>query len=448
MTQGGIVASGEVVIAPPPPPTAMLAISVWFVGRERIRKERLLFSGARARFESLELSEPPIEVALDPEGWLPSRHAASNLVSLEVRPHAFAVAPDASSLAVALTRGGRQPIDGVSILRADPEGELAFARWHATEEPVRALDWALPGRYLALERADGATQLLDVEDGALLPFEGELLVAPRRACVVESSERAAGSFSHTLHDLSAGLSWPLPVARRGPVDWVAGGDELVVAGPDGSATIVDRRGRTRAVLPLLLRSLRSLRHEPVGFVAAIDTATGGRVIVFDLQGATIRSIEVPGRVRSVSWSGDTATLLIGAQTGPREHVVLRAGFDDRAPATPIYRGADRPLPGAASRRGLLLVEAASDDAPPQEPRKLRFVAFESLARDEGERAARAVSAEAFLDPPPVLASAGRYLYYLRARGGPRGLRGELRPRALYRYDFLTGREEPLEIAGR
>ena len=119
----------------------------------------------------------------------------------------------------------------------------------------------------------------------------------------------------------------------------------------------------------------------------------------------------------------------------------------------LYRGPDRPLPDAPSRRGIVLVDAESDAAPPGEPRKLTFLGWDAFGRGgvDGSEAqsagvAKLVSAEAFLDPPPTVASAGRYLYYLRAQDGPGSLRGELRLRALYRYDFLAGHEEPLEIA--
>jgi hypothetical protein len=466
MLRGRTLASGEIVLEPPPPPAAALPVELWFVGRDRLREERILVSGPRTRFEEVELLESPLLLVLDPQGALPRREVEPALLPLELEPCAFAMAPDASALAVAVTGGGARPNCGVSVLRASGEGELEVARWQPTEAPVRRLEWAVPGRHLAFADGDGRSRLLDVAHGAILDFEGDLSVAPRRGFLLESSERIAGCFSHAVHDLPRGLSWPLAVARRGPARWVAGGDdELLAAGPDGRARVLDRSGRTIFELPFLARALRVLRREPFGFVAAVDTALGGRVALFDPTGRPLRSLAVPGRVSAANYSPDTGALLVFSAEGRRDYRVTRVELEGGEGET-LYRGPDRPLPHASPRRGLLLVEAGSDDAPPGAPRRLDFVSFDALvrrragageepaalpragARDEPERGRRLVSAEACLDPPPVIASAGRYLYYLRARGGPRGLRGELRPRALYRYDFLAGREEPLEIASR
>jgi len=134
-----------------------------------------------------------------------------------------------------------------------------------------------------------------------------------------------------------------------------------------------------------------------------------------------------------------------ANDGPRGHVVVRARFGGGR-GVELYRGPDRPLPDVLTQKGAVLVDAESDVERRDEPRRLLFLPFDREA--DAERAARPISAEAFLSPPPVLASAGRYLYYLRAQGGPKGLPGPQRPRVLTSYDFLTGREDLLETEAR
>lgn len=448
--QGRAYASGEIVVVPPPP--VMLKISLLLVGDSRMAQQDLLVGGERTRFEGFALPERPRLVAIDPKGVLPHRGGAPPAIPLEVTPVGFAVAPDASALAVALVRGGPEPIRGVSVLRTDSDGALVVARWEPLAHRAASLEWAVAGRSLVVTDRVGTPQLLDVQDGTRIPFEGSLAVAPRRGFLVESHERAPGSFSHTLHDLVGGISWPIPVARRGPVRWLAGGDDLVVAGVHGRATIVDRRGRPRHELPLLLRSARILRRESFGLAAAVDTLTGGRVTLFDGHGREFRSMTVEGRVLGLSFVPDSGALLVFTQSGPGAHEVTRIEIGGDYRGTTLYRGPDRPLPDAPARRGLLFVRGEREGDAPDAPRRLEFVPFESLGRGdsgaEGEQSARLVSADALLEPGPVAASAGRYLYYLRARGGPRALPGELLPRALHRYDFLAGREEPLEIEGR
>jgi hypothetical protein len=449
MGHGRSIASGLVVVRPPPPALASpLPIALSFLGPERVRSEVLLLAGARASFDGVELDQAPRVVALDVEGALPHRGTAPAVVPLTITPVAFAVAADASELAVALVRGGSAPLCGVSALHSDPQGALELKRWLPTAEPPRELEWIVPGRFLLLRGADGSARVIDERDGSSVAFDRPL-VSPRGGYLLESREHAPGCFAHQVHDVGAGLAWPLPVPGRGAVRWVEGSDDLVAAGPDGRATILDARGRTRVVLPLPLGGVRVLRREPFGWVAAIDTLSGGRVELFDSQGRRLRSVAVAGRIDAARYSAEGNALLVYSRLSPREHAVTRVDVVGTREGALLYRGADRPLPQAHATRGLLLVGAEGDEAPATEPRRLEYVAFEELGSGgtaPNER--RLVSAEAFLDPPPVVASAGRYLYYLRAQGGPRASGGATRLRALHRYDFLSGREEEKAITSR
>ncbi len=454
MRGGRSVASGEIVVAPPPPRlTSPIAIALGFVGNERLELERLLVAGERTRFDDVELLEVPRVVVLDPEAWLPHR-GKPPVAPIAVAARTFAVAPDASALAVALERAVATPACGVAMLRGDSEGALEPRRWFPTDGPVRALEWIVPGRFLLVQEEAGRALVVDELDGSSQPLRGTPAASQRGGLLLESSERAPGCSSHAMHDVEAGVVWPLPIHGRGEARWVAGSDELVVEGSDGRAAILDGRGRARVDLPPLFHELRELRSEPFGWVASVDSARGGRVELFDRHGGLLRSIVVEGRLRGTSFSLESGALLLFLQAGARDHEVRRVEVAGADAGETVYRGPDRPLPEAATKRGLVLVAAESDSAPPSEPRRLEFATFDALARgataasEAGASSPRLVCAEAILDPAPVVASAGRYLYYLRAQSGPRGLRGELRPRSLHRYDFLTGREEPLSITGR
>ena len=56
--------------------------------------------------------------------------------------------------------------------------------------------------------------------------------------------------------------------------------------------------------------------------------------------------------------------------------------------------------------------------------------------------------EAFLRPRPVLASPGRYLYFMRPQSKPAEVPDLFRRRGVSRYDFLTGSEAPLSLDTR
>jgi hypothetical protein len=332
--------------------------------------------------------------------------------------------------------------NGVLVMEAGPDARLSGRSWTPIARSLAGLEWVVPRRFLALDERDGGKALLDLADGSIEGLSERILVAPRGGAFIREVERAAGCYAHVVHDLRSGLERPLPSLQRAPVTWVRGAEEIVTQAEDGRAAVLDLRGRERFTLPWLAASVRDVRHfDSIGYALVTEAVDGSRVALRRQDGTPIEEIEVPGRLRGWTFFEATSFFYLVAEAAPRLHVVARARFGGGR-AIELYRGADRPLGDTLTPKGVVLVDADSDAAAPGDPRRLLFLPFD--AEGEAERSARQVCAEAFLDPPPVLASAGRYLYYLRAEGGPRGLPGEQRPRSLQRYDFLTGREESLE----
>ena len=439
---------GDLVVDPPPPAGSRFAATLLFVGEERVEVELLPIEGPRTPLPPLVLHETPLLIGVDPGHRLPRRPGADVTFPLHYMKTAFAIAADASALAVGVSRatgddgGVGAAGNGILVMEAGPDARLSGRSWTPTAHSVADLEWVVARRFLALAERGGGTALLHLADGSIDRFGERILVAPRGGAFISEVERAPGCFTHVVHDLRSGLEQPLPSLRHAPVAWVRGADEIVTQAADGRAVVLDLHGREHFRLPWLAASVRDVRRfDSIGYALVTEALDGSRIVLRKQDGEAIDELDVPGRLRGWSFFEATSFFYLVAEAGPRLHVVARARFGGGR-AIELYRGADRPLGNALTQKGVVLVDAESDAAPPGEPRRLLFLPFD--AEGEAERSARLVCAEAFLDPPPVLASAGRYLYYLRAEGGPRGLPGEQRPRALQRYDFLTGREESLE----
>jgi hypothetical protein len=442
---------GDWVVSPPPPPGVTFRVPIVFVGHERAQVESLEISGARTPLPPFALRETPLVVVVDPQRLLPRRDARDAVYPLEFAPTAFAVASDASALAVALTRATGGDDHGVFVMERGDDARLSLRRWNAAPVRTDAMRWILPRRFLALEGADGAARVLDCSDGAFERCDAPLLVSPRSGVFVTESERAPGCFAHVVHDLASGLERPLPAPRRSPVrfvecdDSVEPRDEIVAEAADGRAALLDLHGVERFRLPWLAASVRDVRRTDFGYALVLEALDSSRLVLLRPDGERLEEIVVPGRVRGWTFVAETGLFYVVAQDGVRGHVVVRTRYGGGR-AAELYRGPDRPLPDVLTQKGVVLVDAESDAARRDEPRRLLFLPFDR--EGDAERAARPICAEAFLAPPPVLASAGRYLYYLRAQSGPKGLPGPQRPRVLTSYDFLTGREDPLETEAR
>jgi hypothetical protein len=439
---------GDLIVDPPPPFGARFVATLLFVGKERVQVKLLPIEGLRTPLPSQDLKETPLLIGVDPGHRLPRRPGADVTFPVRYMKTAFAIAADASALAVGVARATADrgsdgnAGNGVLVMEAGPDARLTGRSWTPTSHSVGELEWVVPRRFLALSERDGGTALLHLTDGSVDHFAERILVAPRGGAFISEVERAPGCFAHVVHDLRSGLEQPLPSLVHAPVAWVRGADEIVTQAADGRAALLDLRGRERFRLPCLAASVRDVRRfDSIGYALVTEALDGSRIVLRRQDGEAIEQIEVPGRLRGWNFIEETSLFYLVAQSGPHMHVVARARFGGGR-ALELYRGADRPLGDAITQKGVVLVDAESDAAPPGEPRRLLFLPFD--AEGESERSARLICAEAFLNPPPVLASAGRYLYYLRADGGPRGLPGEQRPRSLQRYDFLTGREESLE----
>jgi hypothetical protein len=437
---------GELLVDPPPPAGARFAATLLFVGAEGVQVHLLPIAGARTPLPALALRETPLLIGVDPGHRLPRRPGAEVVFPLHYMKSTFAIASDASALAVVATRAtaddGGDAGSGVLVMEAGPDARLSGRSWTPTARPIAGLEWIVPRRYLALDERGGGRALLDLADGSVERLSERILVAPRGGAFIREVERAQGCFAQIVHDLRSGLERPLPSPHHAPVAWVRGADEVVTQAADGRAAVLDLRGRERFQLPWLAASVRDVRRfDSIGYALVTEAVDGSRIALRRQDGSPIEELEVPGRLRGWSFFEATSFFYLVAEAGPRLHVVARARFGGGR-AIELYRGADRPLGDTLTPKGVVLVDAESDSAPPGDPRRLLFLPFD--AEGEAERSARQVCAEAFLDPPPVLASAGRYLYYLRAEGGSHALPGEQRPRALQRYDFLTGREESLE----
>ena len=442
---------GDWIVEPPPPPGVSLRVPIVFVGREQAQVEILEITGRRTPLPAFALRETPLVVVVDPQRLLPRREALDAVYPLEYVPTAFAVASDASALAVAVTRAAGDADHGVFVMERGDDTRLSWRRWSATPARTESLRWILPRRFLALEGSDGGARVLDCSDGALERYESRLRIAPRTGIFVTESERAPGCFAHVVHDLVSGLERPLPAPRRAPVRFVEYDDsvdpraEIVAEADDGRAALLDLHGGERFRLPWLAASVRDVRRADFGYALVLEALDSSRLVLLRPDGERLEEIVVPGRVRGWTFVAETGLFYAVAQDGTRGHVVVRARFGGGR-AVELYRGPDRPLPDVLTQKGVVLVDAESDGARRDEPRRLLFLPFDR--EGDAERAARLISAEAFLAPPPVLASAGRYLYYLRAQGGPKGLPGPQRPRVLTSFDFLTGREDLLETEAR
>ena len=442
---------GVWIVEPPPPPGVTLRVPIVFVGRERAQVETLEISGRRTPLPPFALKETPLVIVVDPQRQLPRRDALDAVYPLEYVPTAFAVASDASALAVAVTRAAGDADHGVFVMERGDDTRLSWRRWSATPARTESLRWILPRRFLALEGGDGGARVLDCSDGALSRYESRLRIAPRTGIFVTESERAPGCFAHVVHDLVSGLERPLPAPRRAAVRFVEYDDsvdpraEIVAEAEDGRAALLDLHGGERFRLPWLAASVHDVRRADFGYALVLEALDSSRLVLLRPDGERLEEIVVPGRVRGWTFVTETGLFYAVAQDGTRGHVVVRARFGGGR-AVELYRGPDRPLPDVLTQKGVVLVDAESDGARRDEPRRLLFLPFDR--EGDAERAARLISAEAFLAPPPVLASAGRYLYYLRAQGGPKGLPGPQRPRVLTSFDFLTGREDLLETEAR
>src|SRR5262249_29881902 len=156
---------------PPPPAGAQFKATLLFVGPERVQVELLDIAGARTPLPPVALRETPLLIGIDPGHRLPRRAGADVVFPLHFMKTAFAVAGDASALAVVVSRAtadeGGVGGNGVLVMEAGPDARLSGRSWTPIARALAGLEWVVPRRFLALDERDGGKALLDLADGSI-----------------------------------------------------------------------------------------------------------------------------------------------------------------------------------------------------------------------------------------------------------------------------------------
>ncbi len=433
----------QVRLDPPPGNGFPIAdVDLWIVYEARTRKETLKFSQGVAVFEQKDLFEEPLRLIVDPEEQFPDSDRSNNVETFlfSPEPETFAVTEDSSLLALWDERwDGMLQLFDLSPEATDRQAPPIRDSFDIDGEIV-SLRWISARRHLLVGVIDDegkrVDQLLDVEDGRLRSFPQGAMAAPGGHHLLFRRGRP-DSPNHRLYNIRGRRESPCQMERSGPLRWVAGADYLI-GGHNGTTEIRSLDGQTRGQLPLAAVDLRDAAfHASLGFTFVTESAQGSRLRLSD--GSGVKDLfQAEGRIQGYFLSPDSAHFYVFVETSERDHRVV--SFRINGEPFELYRGKARPLASLHSFKGAVLSQQ-SGNLGDGVTGQLLFHSYESREREEGQ--ARMLSEEAYLSPEPVLASAGRYLYYVRAEGGARGVPSRYRRRALYRYDFLTALEEPI-----
>ncbi len=447
---GQIEAEVEVRLTRPPPPLpaetleAPMQIPVLFVGRRFTRRSLIAIDSSR-RQRILHREENLGEVdriVLDPDRLLPDLRRDNN--EFLHRPRIVRFAVSESGVHALLWRTSSASRASVTLLSLDKDRQKTYD----FSRPVHGLRWLDHGSRLLLSMAGSSGpdshRLLEVDVGRLHSLSGVCEPSDTGRHVLAQQELADGRIWHSCYDVVDRRETPLLNQNGRRVDWVDGAEELVVEESSPSTRIVRLDGEIRAIIPRPRSRIRFLSATPVGYSFIDDGAESARLFLVEAGSTSAEDLQeigsqLPCIVRSSFFSQDTGYFHVIGESGSGRQVLYRIPLHkerrvlvDELPGMPLLH--------LRTVSGVVVV----DDATAREPggaHRLTYYPFdpsEPLNRSRSKE----ICAAAFLDPPPVLANAGRRLYYLKALGSAE-VYGEYRSVVLCSYDFLTEVEETL-----
>jgi hypothetical protein len=383
----------------------------------------------------------PLRVLLDPEERFPDRQRANNVFVFTESPEPEVFAVTRNSTVVAFTPAFQRQEWPYGIYLFDlSAGEAPrFRTWFECLDRVRSMSWVGEDRslFLEVELPSGqiVKRLLDLRDGRTCAFPADAMPAPGGEYVL-ANERHPDRYRHTLYHLPTRREIPFQNQVETPVSWVEGADLLLESSAQ-QTTVYRPSGEVAGNLPHGNAALRLVRATPLGLAFITETAQGSRLHHLARDGKAIGVYEAPGIILDYVFTEDSAGYYVFVEMGKDDYAVFRT----RQHADPrlVYRGSQRPLADVHSLKGVLLLEGATATIDRERAYRLMFYSFD---RDHGDIPA-VLCDEISLQCQPVLASAGRYLYYLALDRNGAGLPAKYRQQSLYRHDFLTERSEPL-----
>jgi hypothetical protein len=434
----------EVVIdsRPAPPGQLDLDVELMFISAGGTRRERCTLDGGRttARFHFI---EAPESVVLDPEELLPDVRRQNNVFSAAQQPLAYAVDDQSSHLALAFSTAVADS-RGLSLFTLARGGAARFVDWYALPQTVERVDWVGSDRFLFLQLGELARNaLLDLQSGRLRPFSRSALPGPSHAAVLENAPIAVGRYRHLLYHLSSRRQVPFGNEYPTRLRWVRGVDEVLAGTAQGEAVVLDLHGNERIRLQVSATEIRDLAYTDLGYTFVTDSAGSSRLHLLQDEPSPT-TVDVPGILQDYFLAPESGWFYLFSEVSSRDHRVFgwRPGSEKRT----LYSGKTQPLYGLHTPRGVVLTEPTESQVT-EKLWRLRFFPY-PFDQDSLKRAATTIVLcdAAFLEPAPTLSSAGRYLYYIRPEE-PRETWAVYRNRALYRFDFLTNREEILFPTG-
>ena len=419
---------------------------VWESSAHRVRCD---FTGGKANVRR-KVVERPVRLVIDPDHVFPDCRLENNVyLPRGGEPLSFAVAPDSSKLAISVAELDRTIGRGVLSLY-DLVGDVpaSFRDWYEISGTVEDIRWITPERYLYLTLNSDRSQdrcILDLSDGRIRPFENHAVPALGSTTLLLNQERASGRYRHALYRLSTRREVAFANEYPGPLRWVKGAEEVVVSGRGGRAIVIDLAGNVRTNLPSSAAEVRDVRRSELGYTFVTESARGSELhlVPSDGRSAVQRLLSASGRIRDYFFSADSGYFYAFVEVSRNSHLVYGSRPDEDPKL--LYFGPHRPLSHLHSSKGAVLVEDSSVTGDPSAAKRLRFIPYpvDRETWDAEDTVTTILCEAAFLAPPPQLSSAGRYLYYVRPETGPENVMTAHRRRALYRYDFLTLREEKL-----
>jgi len=446
---------GRVHVQPPAPAGLSQPVDIFVVGLKQRPRFRVETDGEWTTFRESGLSDRPRRVELDPDHVHPDRDRHDNAVSLWNRldPSAFAVTDDSSLLAVVPEPNHLRWPYGVYLwdLREGTQGE---PRWMEVEDRVVSMEWVGRDRerdpvlLLEQERPDGTRvrTLLDGDTGRTRRFSGQVAPAPEGGLLLLQEERRPGRYRHAFYWIATHREVPFLNEYPGALRWTRNANFLVAEMDDGMGALLDTAGRRVAGLGGLFFG-RDVRRMPLGMLYVTDGATTSQLHEVDLEDRVITRFPdsadlEEGRILDYFLTRDPERIFVYLELpgdAPDRYCVYR--ITPPSGSLLLYKGSHRPLAELHSQRGAILADPSPSLLGEDEGIvRLSFFDYEQTGGEVQEP--RVICEDAHLEPRPVLSSE-RYLYYIRSEPDPQTAPARSRPRLLYRYDFLTGREERL-----
>ena len=352
-----------------------------------------------------------------------------------VEPAELAVSDDASRLA--MLPAFRQDHYGLYVFAVDPsELTIRSTGFFPIEGVVRNLRW-VPGRpalFFESESQGKVThKLLDLEERRVRTFRSEVALSPSGRAILINELRSHGLYRHRVYFLDQRREIPFRNDISGKLSWIRGEDRLL--GCEASVCeIFGYDGVLDAKLGYAEVDVRDVQSNQRGLTFITETARGSKLMLLTRENQLVDLYDRSGRIRGYFPSEDSVDFYVFVEQSARDHLVYRVRPNESPKR--LYQGKQRPLSFLPSIKGAIAF-SASDDRTTQGIRELHFYPYDA------DEPSIVLCDQVFQDVDPVLASGGRYLYYVRVEEGVDDVPTRYRKRAAYRYDFLTEREESL-----